>query len=252
LLTNGSIVVKRLGCLLSASLVLSACGGSGGAERQAIDDVQRRVVQPGPANGRWLVFPEPGGHTDLYPFQVTNGPDGHVWFTVQEYSGGGEVGYVDDFGNITQFPIPVTAYPWDITSAPDGKIKYYALPDRAYEVAPGQAGNIWFTVGQVTTDSRAVVQDQTVVIGFMTPKGNYTLYTVPNATGEGIGLTQGHDGSMWVFVENGALPGDGGARDAHRGDDGIHAARRRPGCRQQSDHISAVGRALVYSEQREQ
>jgi virginiamycin B lyase len=221
-----------------------------------------KVVQPGPGNGRWLVFPEPGGQTNLYPFQVTVGPDRNIWFTVQEYSGGGQIGFVTNSGAITQFQIPVTAYPWDITSAPDsklwfadtrnnvigsctlgglittysaqanggitsgpqgdvwfsggpgigrisddGKIKYFTLPVHVYELTPGPDGNIWFTVGTITQDSRTIVQGQTVTIGKMTTTGAYTLYTIPNASGEGIGITAGHDGNMWVLVENGPSPG---------------------------------------------
>jgi streptogramin lyase len=40
----------------------------------------------------------------------------------------------------------------------------------------------------------------------MTPSGSYTIYTVPGATGEGVGITSGHDGNVWALIENGSAP----------------------------------------------
>ena len=259
--------MKRLLVLIASSIVVVACSsgpydaGLKGAA-QVAEHVRPGVVQPGPGNGRWLVFPEPGGRTDLYPFQMARGPDGKIWFTVQEYSGAGDIGNVDNGGTITQYPIPVRAYPWDITSAPDGllwfadtrnnivgsittagvittysapayggitsgprksvwfaggpgigkispdgKFKYFTLPVRVLYLAPGPDDNIWFTVGQITMDNRTVVDGQSVTIGKMTTDGAYTLYSIPNAAGAGVGITAGHDGNVWVLVENGSAPG---------------------------------------------
>src|SRR5580700_6765446 len=258
--------MKRLFVLIVAAIIVAACSGNAtpmgpsAARIIPLGLAQPKVVQPG--GTRWLVLPEPNGQTDLYPFQVTRGPDGNIWFTVQEYSGGGEIGTISNDGVFTQYQIPVTAYPWDITSAPDGKlwfadtrndvigscttsgvittytaqanggitsgpqgsvwfsggsgigkvtpsgqITYFPLPVHVYELTPGPDGNIWFTVGNITKDARTVPADQPVYVGSMTTSGAYTLYTVPNASGEGVGITAGHDGNLWVIVENGSQPG---------------------------------------------
>jgi len=103
------------------------------------------IVEHGFRDTRFLVFPEPGGQTDLYPFQMTKGPDGKIWFTVQQYDGGGQIGNIDNDGNITQYPIPVRAYPWDITTGPGGLL--------------------WF------------VDTRNSVIGSVTTSGVFTIYS---------------------------------------------------------------------------
>lgn len=247
----------------ASALLLAACGSH--SSQTAVlpaRGVQQYVVQHGFHDAKFLVFPEPGGQTNLYPFQLTKGPDGKIWFTVQQYDGGGQIGNIDNAGNITQYPIPVRAYPWDITVAPDGllwfvdtrnsvigsvttsgvittysaqaygsltsgpqraiwfaggsglgrvahngKITYFSLPYKVLAVTHGPDGNLWFTNGQITEDPRlADIPTGPTIIGSMTPSGSYTIYTVPGATGEGVGITSGNDGNVWALIENGSAP----------------------------------------------
>src|SRR5215472_12920386 len=37
--------------------------------------------------------------------------------------------------------------------------------------------------------------------------GSLKFYTIPNASGEGVGITAGQDGNLWVLVENGGGAG---------------------------------------------
>jgi virginiamycin B lyase len=50
-----------------------------------------------------------------YPQDITRGPDGNVWFTLQA-----SIGRITPAGSITAFPVP--APPWGITTGPDGNI----------------------------------------------------------------------------------------------------------------------------------
>ncbi len=256
--------MKRILILLVAAL-MTACGGRPvmPASTSALPgSVQPKIVQQGRSDSRFLVFPQPGGQTNLYPFQMTLGPDGKVWFTVQQYDGGGQVGNIDNNGIITEYPIPVRAYPWDITTGPDGKlwfvdtrnnvlgnvtttgaftiysaqtygsitsgpqravwfaggpgigkitmtgtITYYSLPYRVLAVTAGHDGNLWFTNGQITDNPMESPNTfGQAIVGKMTPSGAYTIYNVPNSTGQGVGITAGHDGNVWALIENGSAP----------------------------------------------
>src|SRR5205807_7990681 len=65
----------------------------------------------------------------------------------------------------------------------------------------------WFTNGQITDDPRQIPDDfGPAIVGSMTPDGAYTIYTIPNATGSGVGITAGLDGNVWVLVQNGSSP----------------------------------------------
>lgn len=257
----------RRGFIVLVALVVAGCGEGSSANRST--PVTPPITQPfieqhGFRDTRFLVFPEPGGQTDLYPFQMALGPDGKVWFTVQQYDGGGQVGNIDNAGNITQYPIPVKAYPWDITAAADGllwfadtrndvigsvttsgvittytaqaygsitdgphgavwfaggtgigkitqsgRITYYQLPYKVLAVTDGPDGNLWFTNGQITENPEQEVQSfGQAIIGSMTPSGSYTIYTVPDSTGEGVGITSGKDGNVWALIENGSSPAE--------------------------------------------
>jgi virginiamycin B lyase len=64
-------------------------------------------------------FPLPTANS--YPFAITTGPDGALWFT--EYSGRGKIGRITTNGIISEFPTPTSGSgPSPITVGPDGAL----------------------------------------------------------------------------------------------------------------------------------
>ena len=108
------------------------------------------------------------------PNQVTEGPDGAVWFTETNI---GAIGRVDTSGQVTEFvpprpavPIPiVNGLPTGITSGPDG--------------------NLWFAEAGSSS------------IGQLTPQGLFTMFSGGITPGsQPFGITSGPDGNLW-FTE---------------------------------------------------
>ena len=83
------------------------------------------------AEPRGRSFPIPTGSQ---PISITEGPDGNLWFTLQNSS---QVARITPDGVITEFRTPTFSFPFDITPGPDG--------------------NVWFSEGS------------TGQIGFITP-----------------------------------------------------------------------------------
>ncbi|HEV3083680.1 MAG TPA: DUF4214 domain-containing protein [Gemmataceae bacterium] len=109
-----------------------------------------------------------------YPFGITAGPDGNLWFT-EGRVGGYKIGRISPAGVITEFQVPGT--PLGITAGPDG--------------------NLWFTLMQVDT----IYYEGTEEIGRITPSGAITEFPAPG-TGTPYSITAGPDGNLW-YVSNG-------------------------------------------------
>jgi sugar lactone lactonase YvrE len=108
-------------------------------------------------------FSLPGGS---YPFGITAGADGNLWF-VERF--GNNVGRITTAGAITEFPIPTSgSQPFKITAGPDG--------------------NLWFT------------EDFGNNIGRITTAGVISEFSIPTAGSAPGGITAGPDGNLW-FAE---------------------------------------------------
>jgi streptogramin lyase len=107
--------------------------------------------------------------SNSYPYGITTGPDGNLWFTEQNSN---QIGKITPNGNITEYPIPTTG------SQPDG-------------ITTGPDGNLWFT------------EQNSNQIGKITPNGNITEYPIPTANSFPIAITAGPDGNLW-FTEAGS------------------------------------------------
>jgi streptogramin lyase len=60
-----------------------------------------------------------------YPWGITAGPDGNIWFT--EYRGN-RIGKITPSGSITEYPIPTAlSQPVGITAGPDGNLWFTEL-----------------------------------------------------------------------------------------------------------------------------
>jgi virginiamycin B lyase len=109
--------------------------------------------------------PTPGA----FPWGITTGPDGNVWFTEEI---GNRLGRVNSDGSITEVPVPTLgAGPHGITTGPDG--------------------NLWFTeeignrLGRVNSDE------------------SITEFPVPTPGAGPFGITTGPDGNLWFTEETG-------------------------------------------------
>ena len=149
-----------------------------------------------------------------YPYWITSGPDGNLWFT--EYDGD-RIGRITTTGVITEFPIPpehpVGAFPGDITTGPDGALWFveggnnqivritpagvlseFPIPSADEHslggIAAGPDGALWFTKYQFE-DNR---------IGRMTTEGVVTEFPVPTPSSSPGRIAPGPDGALW-FTE---------------------------------------------------
>ena len=95
-----------------------------------------------------------------FPFDITVGPDGAMWFT--NYT---NIGRITASGAITTYPLPNNSIPTKIAAGPDGAL--------------------WFT------------ESPPSAIGRMTTDGIVTEFPLPNPSGEVWGITAGPDGALW-------------------------------------------------------
>ena len=170
------------------------------------------TAMPARAAGPIAEFPTPTHHA--FPWGITSGPDGNVWFC--EY-GVNKIGRVTPAGEITEFSVSVP--PIGIASGPDGNL-WYAAADldfgfqgsaigrmsptgvttefpgagTACGIVAGPDGNLWFT----DCVSNA--------IGRITPSGAIAKFDLP-AGRYPFGIVAGPDGNLW-FTE-GAGPSVG-------------------------------------------
>ena len=105
--------------------------------------------------------------TGSQPISITRGPDGNLWFTLQNSS---QVARITPRGVITEFVTPTFSFPFDITPGPDG--------------------NVWFSEGS------------TGQIGFVTPEGQITEIKFSNFDASS-GITTGPDGNIWFCDSTG-------------------------------------------------
>ena len=149
---------------------------------------------------------------DSFPYGITAGPDGALWFTEKNAN---KIGRITPKGAITEYIIPPLALgggsPSDITLGPDGALWFgdvlhigritTAGAITHYETDPGQQGRsittgpdgaLWFTEFNVSR------------IGRITVSGSYgSPYGQADAFFRGI--TAGPDGALWITV-GGAPP----------------------------------------------
>src|SRR5207244_3742591 len=107
-----------------------------------------------------------------FPWGITAGPDGNIWFTENDPSPGtgNNIGRLTPTGTLTEFPIPTGQ------SCPEG-------------ITDGPDGNLWFV---------ETCKDQ---IGRVTPTGGFTEFRVPQIEAFLLDIATGPDGNLW-FTEN--------------------------------------------------
>ena len=157
-------------------------------------------------------LPAPNEYSYFSPYEITDGPDGNLWFT------GTGIGRITPAGQITLFPVDTGAV--SITSGPDGNLWFtgngigritpagqvteFPIPASTNEcslgsnnpdgITAGPDGNLWFTEGGCSK------------IGRITPGGTITEFALPatdNLSQNPWVIVTGQDGNLW-FMEGGS------------------------------------------------
>lgn len=199
--------------------------GASACERPALPTATVEGETPAFATsvGKFKSFKVPTDNSQ--PRHIVLGSDGNMWFTESRLDAG-QIGRVDERGNITEFPVPnPSSQPDDIVSGPDGALWFTGPsgfpdffigrvttdgqftgfapecdPERGCSIAPngiasGPDGNIWFTEPL----RNAIVK--------LTPAGEFTFYTIPTPDANPAGITVGPDGALWFAEFNGGKIG---------------------------------------------
>ncbi len=154
-------------------------------------------------------FPLPKEHSD--PLDLTQGPDGALWFTEFDAN---QIGRMTLKGEFKEFALPSFRLPEGITTGPDGNIWFteeqgwigrmtpagvlteFPLPTTGAEptaITAGPDGNLWFTV----TGPNA--------LGRITPDGHISLFALAADASAPSGITRGPDGNLWFIEQYGKI-----------------------------------------------
>ncbi len=144
----------------------------------------------------------------IYPYAITPGPDGNLWYT--DFNSG-KIGKITTSGTITaEYPLPKDSGPLGITQGPDGNLWFadYATSKigkittsgtiTEYELPKG-SGPLGIT--QVPGEGLWFTDAESNKIGKITTSGSITEYELPKGS-EPRDITLGSDGNLW-FTENG-------------------------------------------------
>jgi virginiamycin B lyase len=116
-------------------------------------------------------FTLPSGYQ--YPGSIAAGPDGALWFTLDDF-----IGRIDMLGNANRYAIPYSG----------------SFPE---SIAAGADGNLWFTDEGTNSIGRVCAA---VLLPACSTVGQITEYAVPSSIGGPSGITSGPDGALW-FTE---------------------------------------------------
>lgn len=138
------------------------------------------VGGPSPVANCWAYTYAPGqiigdyatSSPDSGPVSIASGPDGNLWYTLQNAN---KIGRVTPQGKITEYDVPTQG-------------------SRPFGIAAGPDGNIWFTEESGNKIGRFDPKD---------PSGTMREFPVPSKGARPMAIESGHDGSLW-FNEYGA------------------------------------------------
>jgi streptogramin lyase len=130
---------------------------------------------------------------NVFPQQISNGPDGALWFTYQQYDHsspdpifiGGGIGRVTTAGVVTKYPLSNPSYYFNPTGG----------------ITTGSDGALWFGYEKITSDGTYLGDG----VGRITTTGAVTEYAL-STNDLGIysvhRITSGPDGALWAATEN--------------------------------------------------
>jgi streptogramin lyase len=186
-----------------------------------------------------------------WPFDITAGPDGNLWFTE---SNGNSIGEITPTGTIAEHPLPhLGSKPIGITTGPDGNLWFTEHDgNRIGRITPQGAiaefplptpgsGPGYITVGPsgtaASTSSLWFTEEDGNRIGRISPTGTIKEFPpLPSPGSAPLGITLGADGNLWFTeflgtrighitptgtISEDTLPAPGGLpRDITQGADG--------------------------------
>ena len=140
-----------------------------------------------------------------FPYKITSGPSGYLWFTENTAN---NIGVISTSGAMREFAIPTaSSAPTGIVAGPDGNLWFtennadkigrmtptgafseFAVTagTHPYDIAVGPDNKLWFT------------ENGGNAIGTMTTSGTgYVEYPTPTSATAPSGITAGPDGAMW-------------------------------------------------------
>lgn len=153
------------------------------------------------SQARTVSYPIPSGSQAT---SIAEGPDGNIWFTLQNSS---KIGLVTRQGVIHEFRTPTLSFPYEITAGPDGNVWFtegstgkigfiepnvgiteitFATFDAAAGITTGPDGNIWFCDSTGNNIWRCEI-----------PSHNLTAFPVPVPGSSPEDITTGSDGNLW-------------------------------------------------------
>jgi streptogramin lyase len=165
------------------------------------------------ATGKFSEYPVPDGSHRL-PKTLTLGPDGNMWFTLDNIGGVGRVTYD---GHVTLFAIPFSPRTISIVTGPDGALWFANGAgsidrittsgeltqfhiDESGSGGPrglvvGSDGELWFTIDNLFFGDE--------YIGHMRTDGTRTMYRIPNSKAWANNITEDRVGNFWFTETSG-------------------------------------------------
>jgi virginiamycin B lyase len=168
-----------------------------------------------------------------YSTAITAGPDGALWFTVNNNDGPNGIGRITTAGQMTIFTAPSLGtgnwntndhvFLWDITSGPNGAL-WFSMEYASNYTSPAWIGTIT-TSGAVTTYLIPFAADPSDLtagpggaiwfgnfavdeIGRVTTSGHFSEFYGPAEVGYVLGMAAGPDGAVW-FTNYSGVDGPG-------------------------------------------
>jgi streptogramin lyase len=147
------------------------------------------------------VFPTTTANS--FPFTITNGPDGNLWFTE---AGVGQVGRITPGGTIAEFTAPAgPALLQGITSGPDGNLWVADANNGLIKLTPAGSFSGGFGIAGVVLVAAGAdgalwaTEEGGNAIGRWTTAGAHTNnFPMPQGASSPLGIAGGPDGNLWI------------------------------------------------------
>ena len=191
-----------------------------------VDQLDLAQATPGTSDG-FTAYPVPTNAPEGIaggPESIAPGPDGALWFTTGDSINPGEIGRITTTGQITVYPLPDGAMPFDVAFGPGNTLWYLAgnIPGdpgdfvevgslNIAEASPGTSDGFTASYAGPSTSVVSITlgpdgnmwlsDDGNNAIDSITPDGVVTQYPIPTPNAFPEGITSGPDGALW-FTEN--------------------------------------------------
>ena len=192
---------------------ITVTSGNGSTTCQgAITSISGSMVASGGTAPNTITEFSAGISAGAYPFGITAGPDGNLWFT--EYSDrGNRIGRITPAGVVTEFNLPSSlAEPTGITAGPDGNLWFIESSYNGYNPKIGRINPVsgvvteFSGVGGLSSSCIAAGPDGNLWFGLfdsiasITPLGVVSYFSLLHSFSPANCMTAGPDGNLWSTV----------------------------------------------------